>query len=61
MVALARNPGPKTPKPAFSPIRDRMGPLMTMSGAAKWVVAWSPWRLKTGSHAASTAARTTGR
>src|SRR3989304_1502098 len=34
MVALARNPGPKTPKPAFSPIRDRMGPLTTMSGAA---------------------------
>src|SRR3989304_1246996 len=48
MVALARNPGPKTPKPAFSPIRDRMGPLMAKRGAAKGVGAWGPGGVERG-------------
>ena len=60
MVAFARWPEPKTLAPAFIPIRARTGPLTTTSGAAMWVVACTPFRLKCGLHSASIAARTSG-
>src|SRR5215471_3651057 len=61
IVALARKPGPKTPNEQLSPIRGRIGPLTRMRGAEKCVDVDIPWRLKAGSHAASTAASTTER
>ena len=61
IVALARKPGPNTPAAQLTPSRVRAGPLITMRGDAAFVVPECPWRLKAGSHAASTTARTTGR
>ena len=60
-MALARWPGPNTPKEQLTPIRSRIGPCTTTSGPEKWVDVETPWRLNAGSHAASTAASTTGR
>ena len=60
MVALARNPDPKTLAPALRPIARRIGPLTTTSGAAMWVVACTPCRLNGPLARASSAARTTG-
>ena len=42
-------------------MRARMGPLITMRGAEKWVEVDMPCSAKAGSQAASTAARSTGR
>ena len=60
MVALARLPGPKALAPPFMPIARAAGPFTITRGAAMWVVACTPFRLKAGSHSASIAARSTG-
>src|SRR2546427_11248 len=61
IVALARQPGPKTPAPQLMSSAPRIGPLTTTSGAGAFVVADTPWRSKASSQTASTAAITTGR
>ncbi len=61
MVALARFPAPKAPKPPFSPILSTIGPFTTMTVAAPIVVAVTPWTLNSSVQTASTAAITTGR
>src|SRR5437763_1765525 len=61
IVALARQPGPKTPAPQLSSSLARRGPFTTTSGAGALVVAETPCRSKASSHTASTAATTTGR
>ena len=60
IVAFARLPEPKTLAPAFIPISPRTGPLTTSNGAAMWVVAWMPFRLKCELQSARMAAWTTG-
>ena len=60
MVALARQPEPKTLAPALSPTSLRTGPFTTSSGAAMWVVACTPCRLNGPLVRASSAARATG-
>jgi len=57
---LARLPEPKALQSPFIPISRAIGPLTTKSGAAIWVVAWTPFRLKAFAVNASIAARTTG-
>src|SRR2546428_8173759 len=61
MVALARQPGPKTPAAQLTPSFPRTGPLITTSGGGALVVAETPCRSNAGSQLASTAAMTTGR
>ena len=61
IVALARQPEPKTPAPQLSSSLPRTGPFTTTSGAGALVVAETPCRSKASSHTASTAATTTGR
>src|SRR6266550_2257766 len=61
MVALARQPGPKTPAAQLTPSFPRTGPLITTSGVGALVVAETPCRSNAGSQMASTAAMTTGR
>src|SRR2546426_10649240 len=61
MVALARQPEPKTPAPQLMSSSPRRGPLTITSGAGAFVVAETPWRSNAASHTASTAAGTTGR
>src|SRR4051812_17930276 len=58
---FARQPGPRTPIPLWTPIASATGPPTTTSWPAGWVVTACPLRLKAGSSAASTAARTTGK
>ena len=60
IVALARLPEPNTLWLQFIPIASRIGPLTISSGAAMWVVACTPCRLKAADVSASIAARTTG-
>ena len=60
MVALARLPEPKALAPPFMPISRATGPFTITSGAAMWVVACTPFRLKAWSISASIAARSTG-
>ena len=60
MVALARLPGPKVPRPLLRPICSRTGPLMIRSGATGLVVVCKPWMLNAGSMIAWTAATKTG-
>ena len=60
IVALARLPEPKALQPPFMPIARATGPLTIRSGAAMWVVACTPFRLKAFSASARIAARTTG-
>ena len=61
MVALARQPGPKSPGPQLTSRRLRKGPLTMNRGDGKLVVAETPCRSKPSSHIASTPATTTGR
>ena len=61
IVALARNPEPKTFAPPFTPSRFATGPLTIVRGAQGWVVDCTPFKLKASSSSASTAASTTGR
>ena len=61
IVALARNPGPKSPDPAWSPMARAYGPVTIASGATGWVVACTPYRLNAGSSMACTAATMTGK
>src|SRR5438034_5295467 len=60
IVALARQPGPKTPAAQLMSSALRAGPLTMKSGEWKLVVADTPWRSKASSHMASTPAMTTG-
>src|SRR5262245_65921459 len=61
MVELARLPCPSALPAAFIPIRSATGPLTITTGPADQVVASTPWMLNSLVHAASSAARTTGR
>ena len=61
MVALARQPGPKTPAPELMSSAARIGPFTITRGATASVVPETPRRQKRSSHIASTAASTTGR
>ena len=61
IVAFARFPCPSTPRPMFIPMRCRIGPFTTSTGAAPIVVAMMPCALNVSVHTASTAAMTTGR
>src|SRR5258705_3068612 len=61
IVALARQPGPKTPAAQLMSSALRAGPLTMKSGEWKFVVADTPWRSKASSHMASTPAMITGR
>src|SRR3989442_12133289 len=61
MVALARQPEPKTPAPQLTSSSPRRGPLTITSGAGAFVVAETPLGSNASSHTAPTAASTTGR
>src|SRR5712691_8372861 len=59
MVALARHPGPKAPRPQLMSRAARAGPLTMKSGEWKFVVADKPCRSTASSLMASTPAITT--
>src|SRR2546429_2658692 len=61
MVALARQPEPKTPAPQLMSSSPRRGPLTITSGAGAFVVAAAPGGSKAAADPAPTAASTTGR
>jgi hypothetical protein len=61
-VALARNPGPKTPPVQLKPRRARIGPLTMISGAGPLVLCQpAPLPPARSRMSASHAARTTGK
>jgi hypothetical protein len=60
MVALARQPGPKTPAPQLTSSAMRIGPLTMTRSATASVVPDTPTSAKAGSQMASTAAITVG-
>src|SRR2546425_8922897 len=61
IVALARQPEPKTPAAQLISSARRTGPLTITSGVGALVVALTPCRSNASSQTASTAAITTGR
>ena len=60
-MRLARLPCPSALPPLFMPMRPATGPLTTIIGPEKYVVASRPCMLNSSVQAASTAASTTGR
>src|SRR4030095_15276842 len=61
MVALARDPGPRTFAPELIFMRWRHGPLTIIIGATLPVVVCTPSRLNPGSNAPVVAATTSGK
>ena len=61
IVALARNPEPKTLPRQFSPISSRIGPLTTSNGAEPVVLCQTPFVAYPSLARLSQAARTTGK
>src|SRR5215469_5633818 len=61
MLALARQPGPRAPRPELSPARSAAGPLTIAKGVDGPVVVAMPFRLKSGTQTARTRAVSTGR
>src|SRR5215472_7935556 len=61
ILALARQPGPRAPRPALSPACSAAGPLTMANGVDGPVVVAMPLRLKSGTQTARTRAVSTGR
>ena len=59
IVEFARAAFENTLLPQAKPSSLRTGPLMTTSGAAKWVVPWTPWISSRSSHSARTSGTST--